>query len=423
MYFDARKAKALKEGEHLVVDGCKGLRLEATKTKKTWTYRYKSPLDGRMRQVRIGTWPEMPPVAAASTWQALRARREAGEDVAVEKRQARLVSRAGPDKGYTLGQLIEDYIAEHLDAHREPRSARGVKQRLRRAISGHKDMLASGVSRTFVYDLISSLSETPVVAKSVKNEMGAAWALATNAGRVDENQPNWWRAVTVDMRSKGAMRDGVRKGRSKRILRNDELRLLFTGQMHLFSEQVQDFLTLQMWTVARGGEVCQMRADQLEEVDGVLWWTLPKELIKTRHHESATDLRVPLLGRARKVVEKLRSRSVDWLFPSETRAGERTYVKQPYMQSKVHYRQPYCTSRPDHVRERLRVSHWSPHDLRRTGRTLLTALGCPRDVAEALLGHVKPGVVGVYDLYGYDRERVEWLGQLDAALDRIIGAA
>lgn len=40
MYFDACAAKALKLGEDIVVQGCPGLRLEVSATRKTWTYRY-----------------------------------------------------------------------------------------------------------------------------------------------------------------------------------------------------------------------------------------------------------------------------------------------------------------------------------------------------------------------------------------------
>jgi len=63
------------------------------------------------------------------------------------------------------------------------------------------------------------------------------------------------------------------------------------------------------------------------------------------------------------------------------------------------------------------VAGWTPHNLRRTSRTLLAGLGCPREVAEAILGHL-PGVVeATYNRYTYDAERVAWLGKLAALLD------
>jgi integrase len=57
----------------------------------------------------------------------------------------------------------------------------------------------------------------------------------------------------------------------------------------------------------------------------------------------------------------------------------------------------------------LRVAHGLPHftlhDLRRTARTHLAALGVRREVAERCLGHKLKGVEGTYDRHDYFRER------------------
>lgn len=52
---------------------------------------------------------------------------------------------------------------------------------------------------------------------------------------------------------------------------------------------------------------------------------------------------------------------------------------------------------------------WNPHDLRRTVRTALSRLGCPAEVAEAVLGHSKKGIQGTYDLHTYEKECGDWL--------------
>lgn len=425
MKFDARAAKALQPGSHIIVEGCPGLRLSATETKRTWCYRYRSPDDGRMRQIKIGTWPAMSPVEAASYWQELRARRESGKDPALERRREK--SQTRHDAGYTLADMVRDYASGHLDRNREPKGARAVRRRLERAIEGHESVLASAVSRRFVFDLLDGMSATPVAANSLRAEMAAAHIYALNAGRLPEDAPNWWGQVNLRLRSQGALRDGHRKGKVKRVLSDGEIRQLFGAELRLFSQQVQDFLLLQLWTCTRGGEICQLRADQItREKDGV-WWTIPKSMNKLRHHDEAEDQRVPLVGRALDVMERLLrahgSQGEGWLFPSRRRDGSAWHVEQPYMQSKVHYRQPYSRARPDHVRERLTVTHWSPHNLRHTGRTLLAALGCPNEVGEALLGHVQPGVVGVYNRYRYDAERRQWLTRLAVHLEACLGGA
>jgi integrase len=139
--------------------------------------------------------------------------------------------------------------------------------------------------------------------------------------------------------------------------------------------------------------------------------------MKIRHVELAHDLRVPLFGRAEQIVRRLLANEGPWLFPSIGRDGVLKGQTQAYMQTKVHHLQPYSKTKPEHKRARLTVTHWSPHDLRRTGRTILASMGCPHEVGEAILGHVLPGVAGVYNLYRYDAERRQWLGALDAKLE------
>jgi Arm DNA-binding domain len=100
MYFDARAAKLLKPGNHIVVDGCTGLRLIASETRRTWAYRYKDPATDLMKQIKIGSWPAMPVAEAAAQWQVLRARRDNGEDLTATKRKAKFAIKIGPELGY-----------------------------------------------------------------------------------------------------------------------------------------------------------------------------------------------------------------------------------------------------------------------------------------------------------------------------------
>ena len=420
MYFDARAAKLLKPGEHIVVDGCPGLRLIAAATRRTWAYRYKDPASGLMKQVKIGAWPVMPVAEAAAAWQDLRARRDGGEDLTATRRKAKAVT-AGPEAGYTLGQLVEDYGRGYLSKRREAKGARAVAQRLRNAIAGHADMLVTAIGRRFVFELIEGLSDRPVLAGSVKTELGAAWDYALDAGRIPDDLPNWWRLVAArKLRSLGALRAGERKGTGKRVLTEAELQILLTVDLLRFSQQVQDFLAIQLWTCTRGAEIVQMHKQQITYEGDGWWWTVPKELTKGAHRDGATDLRVPLIGRALGIVQRLCAENEGWLFPSVSRQGDAGHQQQAYMQSKVHYLQPYSAVKPGHVRQRLSVTHWSPHDLRRTGRTMLAAMGCPNEVGEAILGHVQPGVVGTYNQHRYNAERRHWLTLL---ADRLEGLA
>jgi integrase len=68
------------------------------------------------------------------------------------------------------------------------------------------------------------------------------------------------------------------------------------------------------------------------------------------------------------------------------------------------------------------VAVFTPHDLRRTGRTGLAKLGVNKDVAERILNHVREDMVGVYDTYDYlDEKRAalqKWSNYLKSLVTR-----
>jgi integrase len=54
--------------------------------------------------------------------------------------------------------------------------------------------------------------------------------------------------------------------------------------------------------------------------------------------------------------------------------------------------------------ELQRVARATPHDLRRTHGTTITALGFGRDAMNRLQNHVEGGIASVYDRHGYSEE-------------------
>lgn len=66
------------------------------------------------------------------------------------------------------------------------------------------------------------------------------------------------------------------------------------------------------------------------------------------------------------------------------------------------------------------VTGWRLHDLRRTARSLMSQAGVPTDHAERCLGHVMPGVRGVYDRYEYLDEKREAFDRPAALIKRIV---
>ena len=84
-----------------------------------------------------------------------------------------------------------------------------------------------------------------------------------------------------------------------------------------FTSLADDALTLYLWTCIRGAEIRAMEASEITEERDGLWWTVPKSKTKGARHPLATDLRVPLVGRAEAVVRRrLAEAPKGYLFPS-----------------------------------------------------------------------------------------------------------
>lgn len=430
MTFDARMIKLLQPGLHLTSPEYPGLRLEASTRYRTWTYRYKSPVDGRMRQMKIGRWPGMSVAGAIAEWEKLRSDRDNGADLAVQHRAVRAQARAAVEakradqasRAYTVRDLCNDYLSGHIDHRRKKAGADEVHRMFATMLGDVEHLPVSSIGRAQAFDLIKGYAETiPVQAAKLRTELGAAWDYAIDAGRLAETTPNWWRLILRGkIRSKGKRIQGQHQGTAKRVLTAAELGVLIRWLPN-FTTLVEDALTMYLWTGTRGAEIVAVEGKEVqEEGDGLLWWTIPKTKTKSARHDSAGDLRVPLFGRARAVMLRRKECYGDgWLYPAITRDGKASHSQQKVVQEAVYTHQPYSMIRPERQRPRLPVTHWSPHDLRRSARTLLASMGCPRDVGECVLGHVLPGVEGVYNRHAYDAERVEWLRRLSDRLEEL----
>jgi hypothetical protein len=306
MRFDARTASRLNAGEHLTFDGFPGLGLQVTHSRKSWTFRYKSPLDQRMRQIKLGEWPAMGFPAAIAEWEKRRASRDGGADPAAAKRQSRqtALGTAVSMSGYTVRDLCRDYLTGHIEPHRKSKGANEVRRMFDGMLGSIAGLPADSIIRSQAFDLFESLRGTPMLAVRLRGELGGAWDYALDAGRISPTTPNWWRLVMHGrLRSKGRTIDGVSAGTKKRTLSDDELGILIRWLSNL-SLTVADGLTLYLWTGTRGGEIVSMEtSEKTEEADG-LWWTIAKHNTKNARWDKATDLRVPLIGRAEQVVRR-----------------------------------------------------------------------------------------------------------------------
>lgn len=227
----------------------------------------------------------------------------------------------------------------------------------------------------------------------LEDENGAVMADRTLSyiGRI----MNWHASRSDEFRSpivRGMARTSAKERARARVLTADELRTIWKASEAIpgpFGALVK-FLLL---TAARRSEASGMAWEEIK--DGV--WLLPAARNKVKQ-----DLARPLSGAAQNVIGSLQKlgRYV-FTYDGATPIANLSNPK----------------ARLD---DACGVKDWRLHDLRRTARSLLSRASIAPDVAERCLGHVMPGVRGVYDRHEYHEEKKRAFEALAAQIARIV---
>ena len=209
---------------------------------------------------------------------------------------------------------------------------------------------------------------------------------------------NWYATRDGDYVSpivKG-MRRGKRVSRD-RILTDAELRTVWqeAGRAGTFGA----FVRILILTAQRRDIAVQMRWDDISK-DGV--WTIPKE-DRSKGNLGAVKLPAEALAII-KAQPKIAGNPYVFAVRSDGPLRGLGKFKNRFAES--------CNL----------SSRWTLHDLRRTGRSLMSKGGVPSDIAERVLGHVRPGVEKIYDRYSYEAEKSQALKRLAAMVGEVVHA-
>jgi integrase len=208
---------------------------------------------------------------------------------------------------------------------------------------------------------------------------------------------NWHASRDDDFRSpvvRGMGRVKPKETARSRILTDDELRAAWKASSE-GRGAFPAFIKFLLLTAARRAEAARMSWDEIENED----WILPAARNKTKQ-----ELARPLSKTTIKLLASLpRFQNCAFVFTSDGKRalGGFSKAKRAFDQQ--------CG-----------VTGWTLHDLRRTARSLMSRAGVNADVAERCLGHVIPGVRGVYDRHHYRNEMTNAYEALAAQIDRII---
>lgn len=404
-----------------------GLRVSCGSTGvKSFFYRYKSPTTGKTRQIKIGTYPATSLAQARVELARLKQLRNDGicpceqaEEQAALALKAQKEAQKELEKPMTVGELVEIYLQEVIEDRMVKDKRTGTFKRIAGA---RKPKGQSEVRRTLHGDAVRVLGERPaaevtrkeivsmiqaiikrganVQAGNVLSELTAAYEYAIGTDRFEESFANPALAAKMSFKQAKVRLTSVA---GRRVLSDDEIRKLLNWlPTSGFSYNQKGILLVTLWTGCRTGEVCGASWKDIDLDKGV--WHL-------RDSKNKAERYVQLSNQCVDFIKNIQSRGGEYLF-----ASERT--KQPITQ-KTLSEAKWRLKNDDMVKNKgplrpeqkwlTEIDDWCPHDLRRTVRTGLSRLGCPSEVAEAVLGHSIKGIEGTYNLHKYEAECKVWL--------------
>ena len=364
-----------------------GIRVSPS-SRKTFVYMYW--LNGKPRRMTLGTYGDgLDQLSLAEARvkhaEAKKARGE-GRDPGAETVETRRAER----EAETVADLVEQYLEKW--ARPRKRSAAEDERIL------HKDVVpywgsrkAKEIRRRDIIALLDRIVErgAPIAANRTLACISRMFNWATERDLLDASP-----CVRIKAPAPENRRD--------RTLSDNEISTFWNGlenaRMH---ESIKLALKFQLVTVQRKGEVAQAEWAEID-IDNALW-TIPASRAKNNAQHV-----VPLSLLALDLLDTIKANASDsdYLFPSPL--GDH----------------PITGPSVDHGllqnRARIGIENAAPHDLRRTGATMMAALGVERLTLSKVLNHVDRSVTGRYDTHHYIDEKRAALERWGRKLKEIV---
>ncbi len=358
------------------------MRYRASDAVPAWRYRYK--FAGKPRVMALGSYTELSLADARKTAKELSARVALGYDVAAEKQErkreavAKIEAKAN---ARTVADLADEYFERMiLNRWRHPNIVRSrIEKDIKPAIG---KLPVDEVKPKHVDALLQKVVErgAPTVANDVLRWLRRMFDYGIKRHYVETNPASAFNVADAG---------GKEKARD-RWLNRDELEAFFKAMETAkgFSKENELTLKLLLLLAVRSSELREAPWSEFNLDKGL--WELPAERTKT-----GVAIVIPLPDLAVQWLRDLKrlGNGSDWVLPArKVQSRMLPYIHEGTLSTAL--------GKVKHGLPRFTV-----HDLRRTARTHLQALGVSPHVAERCLNHKIKGVAGIYDRYDYFEER------------------
>lgn len=202
----------------------------------------------------------------------------------------------------------------------------------------------------------------------------------------------------------------------ERTLSESEIKTLWASlETAKISDEIRRAIKLIFVTGQRPGEIVGMHVD---EIDG-RWWTIPSERAKNgrAHRVYLTDMALELIGDTTGKSHVFVWRNDKAIAVNALAHAIRRNLAWPVL----HNDKPVYDAEGKAVTENLLgVDHFTPHDGRRSAATFMSQIGFMDEIIDAVLNHVKQGIIKTYNQNKYDAEKQQALESWERKLLSIV---
>ncbi|NQY00593.1 MAG: tyrosine-type recombinase/integrase [Flavobacteriaceae bacterium] len=379
--------------------GLKGFGIRvAPSGRKTWFYLYSQ--NRIQRRMSLGYYPKVSLAQAVAVYHKFKERVLLGFDPLEERNQHKKAVFGTP----TILELIQSYIEYGRKTNKA--SVEEERKSLERYIIpklGKKkiiDVEPKELSKVFHHIVVNR--EAPVTAQRLYSYTRRLFNYAADMGLMRRRDN-----PCLDIKL------NIKKNKRDRHLSPTEIyKFWHRLDKILMADITRLALKFMLVTLARGCEVRHMRWSDIDFSERI--WTLPKTKNGHTHRIYLGDIALQILDKVKK-----HPKDSEYVFGS---AGSYHSSKKSQKILKPMSGRTLCQPLNRHSSDFDIKKRFTPHDLRRTGATIIAGLFGRRDLVKMCLNHVSSDVTSIYDQYTYDIEKKKAMNALNIAVQSIINS-
>lgn len=331
------------------------------KGKYTWNFVYR--YQGKLSRINIGNYPTITITEARQRVLEFRTNMADGRP-----------PLAGSTKGISVARAYQEWVVIKRRKLKRPEVVEGIfKNHL---LPDLGEYLVESITATDVIKVIES--------RIARGQSGTAGIALQSIKELLNHCVMLGHIVNNPIALVSSKKLGISKSKRDRVLTIDELKVIWNSD---YDGLVVPMLKFIMLTFLRGGECRQLEWSMVDYNNKKL--SLPASIMKAgmAHDVPLSETAISIL----RYQEQFRVGKYVWISGYDDKLLPRTYLPVAARYLRAHHT----------------MSHWVPHDLRRSVSTLCDECDVPWDVADMLLAHKPSGVLGVYQRGTLWAQRVE----------------